>query len=70
VTGVEINDREIEREYNDLIGRLETAFASESGFRMAQNYIKGLLGTAERKNGWQLAENLGEETPYAIQLPA
>jgi SRSO17 transposase len=67
VTGVEINDREIEKEYNDLIGRLRTAFASESGFRMAQNYIKGLLGTSERKNGWQLAEYLGEETPYAIQ---
>jgi SRSO17 transposase len=67
VIGVEINDREIEREYNDLIGRLGTVFASESGFRMAQNYIKGLLGTAERKNGWQLAEYLGKETPYAIQ---
>jgi SRSO17 transposase len=34
---------------------------------MAQNYIKGLLGTAERKNGWQLAEYLGEKTPYSIQ---
>jgi SRSO17 transposase len=64
---VEINDHEIEREYNDLIGRLGRVFASESGFRMAQNYIKGLLGTAERKNGWQLSEYLGKETPYAIQ---
>ncbi|MDR0763962.1 MAG: hypothetical protein LBE65_00005 [Synergistaceae bacterium] len=64
---MEINEREIEREYNDLIGRLGRAFAGESGFRMAQNYIKGLLGTAERKNGWQLAEYLGNETPYAIQ---
>ncbi|MDR1915200.1 MAG: IS701 family transposase, partial [Synergistaceae bacterium] len=60
---MEINDYEIQREYNDLIGRLGIAFASESGFRMAQNYIKGLLGTAERKNGWQLAEYLGEKTP-------
>jgi SRSO17 transposase len=67
VIEVEINEREIEREYNDLIGRLRTAFAGESGFRMAQNYIKGLLGTAERKNGRQLAEYPGNETPYAIQ---
>jgi SRSO17 transposase len=67
VIGVEINERGIEREYNDLIGRLGRAFAGESGFRMAQNYIKALLGTAERKNGWQLAEYLGRETPYAIQ---
>jgi len=64
---MEIKEREIEREYNDLIGRLGKVFYSESGFRMAQNYIKGLLGTAERKNGWQLSEYLGEATPYAIQ---
>jgi len=62
-----MKDREIEREYNDFIGRLGTAFASECGFRMAQDYIKGLLGTAERKNGWQLSEYLGQATPYAIQ---
>jgi SRSO17 transposase len=64
---VEIKDREIEREYNDFFSRIGRVFASEKGFRMAQNYIKGLLGTAERKNGWQLAEYLGEKTPYAIQ---
>ena len=34
---------------------------------MAQNYILGLLGPAERKNGWQLAESLGFQTPYSIQ---
>jgi hypothetical protein len=34
---------------------------------MAQNYIKALLGTAERKNGRRLAEYLGKKTPYAIQ---
>lgn len=30
-------------------------------------YIKGLLSPIERKNGWQLAEQVGEQTPYAIQ---
>jgi SRSO17 transposase len=32
-----------------------------------QNYLRGLLGNAERKNGWQVSEYLGEETPYTIQ---
>lgn len=64
---MEINDREIEMEYNDLMGRLGKAFHSDPGFRMAQNYIKGLLGTAEHKNGWQISEYIGEATPYAVQ---
>ena len=42
-------------------------FASKSGRELAQNYILGLLGPAERKNGWQLAESLGFQTPYSIQ---
>jgi len=30
-------------------------------------YVQGLLSGCERKNGWQLAEWLGEATPYAVQ---
>src|SRR5258708_16471892 len=30
-------------------------------------YLTGLLSTAERKNGWQLAELAGETTPDGIQ---
>jgi hypothetical protein len=29
--------------------------------------MKGLLGTVERKNGWQLAEWIGEATPDGVQ---
>ena len=29
--------------------------------------MQGLMSTASRKNGWQVAEELGEATPYAIQ---
>jgi SRSO17 transposase len=35
--------------------------------RQANSYVRGLLGRVERKNGWQLAEHLGKETPYSIQ---
>src|SRR5438445_924976 len=41
-------------------GRLETR-------ARAKSYIRGLLSPIERKNGWQLAEELGESTPYSIQ---
>jgi len=64
---MEINMKDINSEYNNLLSRLGPAFASDPGYRNAQLYIEGLLGTAERKNGWQLAEYLGENTPYALQ---
>ena len=34
--------------------------------RRAQGYVQGLLGRVDRKNGWQLAEYLGDETPHGI----
>ena len=33
--------------------------------RRSLAYLKGLLSHAERKNGWQLAEEAGEGTPTA-----
>jgi SRSO17 transposase len=39
---------------------------SESRVR-ALIYLCGLLSPVERKNGWQLAEEAGDETPYATQ---
>ncbi len=30
-------------------------------------YLKGLLGSVERKNGWQLAEYAGDTTPDGVQ---
>src|SRR5262249_16900380 len=35
--------------------------------RRALGYVRGLLGDADRKNGWQLAEQLGEATPDGVQ---
>ncbi|MBV9280513.1 MAG: IS701 family transposase, partial [Chloroflexi bacterium] len=29
--------------------------------------LRGLLGSAERKNGWQLAEAIGEDDPHGVQ---
>ena len=30
-------------------------------------YLRGLISPVERKNGWQLAEEAGDETPYGVQ---
>jgi len=64
---MEIDTQEINLEYCNLFYRLGPAFVSDPGFKNAQMYMQGLLGDAQRKNGWQLAEYLGETTPYAMQ---
>jgi SRSO17 transposase len=50
-----------------LIGRVEPVFANRRGRDRVGHYVRGLLSSAERKNGWQLAEQVGEGTPYAMQ---
>jgi SRSO17 transposase len=54
-------------EVDAVAGRLAGFFARTEPRRRAVGYIRGLLGTAERKNGWQLAEELGDPTPDGVQ---
>lgn len=35
--------------------------------KRARAYLEALLSPVERKNGWQIAEHVGEATPYGIQ---
>ena len=64
---MEIKVCEAEAEYNKLMNRISGVFFGELGFANAQKYMKGLLSEAERKNGWQIAEIIGESTPYTLQ---
>ena len=48
----------------DRVGR---HFARSEPRRRAIDYVRGLLSDPERKNGWQLAEHLGEPTPDGVQ---
>jgi SRSO17 transposase len=48
----------------DRIGR---HFARSEPRARAVGYIRGLLSDTERKNGWQLAEHLGDPTPDGVQ---
>jgi SRSO17 transposase len=47
--------------------RLSAHFARSEVRGRAQDYLRGLLSEAKRKNGWQLAEVAGNATPYGIQ---
>jgi SRSO17 transposase len=47
--------------------RIGGRFARSEPRRRALAYIRGLLSDAERKNGWQLAEHLGDPTPDGVQ---
>ncbi len=52
----------------DAVGeRFGSAFARSETREQAQAYLRGLLSPIKRKNGWQLAEEAGEATPYAMQ---
>jgi len=50
-----------------LLDRMAGLFRNSRGRARLACYVRGLLGPAERKNGWQLAEAAGEATPYAMQ---
>jgi SRSO17 transposase len=47
--------------------RIGPRFARAEARQRAQAYLRGLLSPVERKNGWQLAEAVGDRTPYATQ---
>ena len=57
----------VEKEMEELKIRIQECYYSKCGVNEAEKYIKGLLSRTERKNGWQMAEVLGESTPYKIQ---
>jgi SRSO17 transposase len=50
-----------------VAARIGRRFARAEARRRAQTYLQGLLSPIERKNGWQLAEAVGDRTPYALQ---
>ena len=47
--------------------RLSPYFARAEARQAAFNYIQALLSPVERKNGWQIAEQVGNENPYRVQ---
>lgn len=55
------------RELSDAHGRIADLFARSEPRARSLAYVQGLLSVCERKNGWQLAEWMGESAPYRVQ---
>ena len=55
------------RELEVVHKRLGSLFRRSEPRQRSLAYLKGLLSTVERKNGWQLAEWMGETTPDGVQ---
>jgi SRSO17 transposase len=47
--------------------RIMPHFARREARHRVWAYLRGLLSPIERKNGWQVAEAVGDTTPYGIQ---
>jgi SRSO17 transposase len=54
-------------DFEGLLARVGPCFGRHDLRDRAGGYVRGLLGRVERKNGWQLAEHLGEKKPYGLQ---
>jgi SRSO17 transposase len=53
--------------FDAVCERIGPVFARSETRERAQAYLRGLLSPVKHKNGWQLAEEAGEATPYAMQ---
>jgi SRSO17 transposase len=53
--------------FDTLCKRIGPCFARSETRERVKAYLRGLLSPIERKNGWQLAEEAGLPTPYAMQ---
>ena len=51
----------------ELHGRIAHRFARSEVRERARRYLVGLLERVEHKNGWQLAETIGEAGPRGVQ---
>jgi SRSO17 transposase len=52
---------------DELHARIAPRFRRAEARGRAKRYLAGLLDRVERKNGWQLAEHLGEPGPQGVQ---
>jgi len=50
-----------------VVERIAPRFGRVEPRRRARAYLRGLLAPVERKNGWQLAEAVGDATPDGVQ---
>src|SRR5438045_26917 len=54
-------------DFDQLLQRLEPRFLRSDLRGNLRAYLDALLAPVDRKNAWQLAEQAGYQTPYAVQ---
>lgn len=52
---------------DELHGRIEHRFRRPEVKERVRRYFAGLLSQVGRKNGWQMAEQMGEAAPHGVQ---
>jgi SRSO17 transposase len=67
----ELQDEHLLRRASEELARVQTrigpSFHRSEARARAGRFLRGLLAPVERKNGWQLAEELGEHGPRGVQ---
>jgi SRSO17 transposase len=58
---------EWDHEFDALMARVRPLFYRTESKKHAEQYIRGLLSPLARKNGWTIAEYVGEPEPTALQ---
>ena len=53
--------------FAEMHRRIGHRFARSEARERVRRYLRGLLGKVERKNGWQMAEAIGERDPQGVQ---
>ncbi len=56
-----------QRAFDTLTARVGKHLPRVELREQARDYLQALLSPIERKNGWQMAQGLGHQTPYRIQ---
>ena len=54
-------------EFDGVLARISSLFVHSSSRRHAEQYLRGLLSPIAVKNGWTIAEYVGEKEPKALQ---
>src|SRR2546427_7087928 len=75
--GIEQTSRQEERELSiirqsaqalaEVVVRIGSHFGRAEVRKRVGRYLQGLLASVERKNGWQMAEELGEANAHGVQ---
>jgi SRSO17 transposase len=59
--------REWGQQLDEVTRRIGARFARSETRDRVRAYLVGLLGPVQRKNAWQLAEQIGDADPYGVQ---